>query len=779
GLYTFYTASDDGSQLFLGGTLVVDNDGIHGFQERASAPVFLEAGYHLVVVTFFELQGGQELEVSWSGPGFAQQEIPAGLLYYEIPPPLALAPLLPPQVLDPAFFAEGVAWEEFFGSFFNLPDFDKLGGLKLSGVASNYTLEDLNLDDQFARRYVGLLWIDTPGEYTFYTESDDGSQLWIGENLAVNNDGLHGAQRQDSLPVLLEPGWYVITVLMFEFYGDEYLEAGYAGPGFAATTFPDAALYHLIPDPPPAPVALSPADGAVTDAVRLLSQASFGPDEETIQAIVDAGARRWIADQMKPSVTPVSSFSDPGIETPQDRLDRWWYNAIEGPDQLRQRVALALSEIFVVSDRNAELIGRPEALASYMDMLSRNAFGSYRQLLEDVTLHPSMGLFLSSIRNRPPGPGIDPDQNYAREALQLFSMGLVQLRPTGRPERDGDGNTIPTYDQSIIEGFAHVYTGWTYSDDTACDFDSDPTYLNATEPMRLCQAYHDTGPKKVLDHPNNPPDLCDPAFTDGCYLPAGQSGAEDLADALDNIASHPNVGPFMSRQLIQRLVTSNPTPGYVYRVARVFDRTRGNLAQVITAILTDREARNPAFTRYPFYGKVREPMLAFTQLYRAFDLYIRDPDPYDGEPASAFRFERSEEESQAAMLGQAPLSAPSVFNFFSPDHQHPGITADLGLEVPELQIVTEATVVSVANAMLWRVIDFGHSNLDIANELALIDQPAVLVDHLDALLMAGQMSQALKDQLLPILASPEGTPLQLMQVALYLIFTSPDYMIQR
>ncbi len=779
GFYTFFTNSDDGSQLFIDGVLTVDNDGVHSLQERASAPVFLEPGYYRVVVTFFELQGGESLEVSWSGPGFGQQEIPEAVLYYEIPPPAALAPVLPPGPLSPSVFAPGVAWEEYFGSFLNLPDFDHLGGLALSGVSSNYRLEQLNLPDQFARRYVGLLRIDSPGSYTFYTESDDGSQLWIGDRLAVNNDGLHGRERRYSLPVSLQPGWYVITVLMFEYYGDEYLEAGYAGPDFAFTTFPDSTLYHVIPEPPPAPMALSPADGAVTDAVRLLTQASFGPDRAAIQAILDNGARRWIADQMNPALTPISSFSGEQIETPQDRLDRWWFNAVAGPDQLRQRVALALSEIFVVSDRNAELAGRPEALASYMDMLSRNAFGSYRQLLEDVTLHPAMGLYLSSIRNRPPGPGIDPDQNYAREALQLFSMGLVQLRPTGRPERDSQGNTIPTYDQSIIEGFAHVYTGWTYSDDVACDFDGDATYLNVTEPMRLCEAYHDTGPKKVLDHANNPAGLCDPAFTDGCYLPAGQSGAEDLADALDNIASHPNVGPFISRQLIQRLVTSNPTPGYVFRVARVFDRTRGNLGQVVSAILTDREARNPAFTRYPFYGKVREPMLAFTGLYRALNLYMPDDDPYDGEPVSAFRFERSAEESQSAMLGQAPLSAPSVFNFFSPDHQHPGVTANLGLEVPELRIVTEATVVSVANAMFWRIIDIGHSNLDVANELALVAQPAVLVDHLDALLMAGQMSDGLKEQLLLILGSPEGTPLQLLQVALYLVFTSPDFMIQR
>ena len=363
------------------------------------------------------------------------------------------------------------------------------------------------------------------------------------------------------------------------------------------------------PIPPPLP---PPPTVTKAEAFQLLNQTTFGATEQAANGVIDSGIEAWIDNQF---VQP-ASLQLPYLQSlprPQpigllngDRVDIWFQNAIDGNDQLRQRVAFALSEIMVVSQLGA-LQQAPYALASYYDMLARNAFGNYRDLIEDVTLHPAMGVYLSVLGNQKPNPALNirPDENYARELMQLFSIGLVELNIDGTPKLDDQSQPIPTYDQAVIEGFAHVYTGWNWAGFARFEF-ARPTEANQTQPMQLYPDFHDTGEKLLLN---------------GVVLPAGQSGQQDLAAALDNVFNHPNVGPFMAIRLIQRLTTSNPSPAYVQRVAEVFNDNgagvRGDLRAVVKAILMDAEARPELPMEID--GKLKEPLLRLTQLWRAYD----------------------------------------------------------------------------------------------------------------------------------------------------------------
>jgi len=335
------------------------------------------------------------------------------------------------------------------------------------------------------------------------------------------------------------------------------------------------------PPPPPPPVPITKAE-----AFQFLNQASFGATEAEAQVVINMGIESWIDDQLRqpaslhfPFLQALPIVQPMGLMN-ADRLDIWFRNALHGDDQLRQRVAFALSEILVVSQLGA-LNGRPYSTTSYYDVLVRNAFGNYRDLLGEVTLHPAMGVYLSMLSNEKPDVvnNIRPDENYAREVMQLFSIGLVALNQDGTVVTNDQGQPVPTYDQSIIEGFAHVYTGWTYANSPR--FRNPPQSLvGDVAPMQLWPAFHDTGPKKILN---------------GVTIPQGQSGDQDLAAALDNIFEHPNVAPFVSTRLIERLTTSNPSPEYVSRVAGVFidngSGVRGDLGAVVEAILLDDEAR--------------------------------------------------------------------------------------------------------------------------------------------------------------------------------------------
>lgn len=503
------------------------------------------------------------------------------------------------------------------------------------------------------------------------------------------------------------------------------------------------------------------------DAARFLTQATFGPSRDDIEFLRFIGYAAWFEDQRTLPISKekpyVDALEDDGKDLNQThRMQIWWKNAMTGKDQLRQRVAWALSQIFVVSDQHSALYGDVKGLCSFYDILATDAFGNFRQLLEHVTLSPTMGKYLNMLRNEKANPAynIRPDENYAREILQLFTIGLVQLDPDGEPTLDGFAQPIPTYDQSVVEGFAATFTGWTFENAVNWwDWEGN------TKPMVAWPDYHETAAKTILD---------------GVVIPAGQTPDADLALALDTIFAHPNVGPFVSKQLIQRLVTSNPTPAYVGRVAAIFDDDgtgeRGDLFEVVKAILTDDEARNGPTTMPATFGKVKEPLLRMTGLWRALDAKADSGKYKVYWPEYAF--------------GQAPLRSPTVFNFYSPTFSPPGTIADAGLVAPELQIATHSLIAEGTNEFYYLVF-WGHSDntsadkdtvkIDLKPLKPLAADPNGLLDELDVLLMAGSMSPEMRQILVDHLNATPNTDggRQRVLEAVYLIVTSPEGAVQK
>jgi uncharacterized protein (DUF1800 family) len=561
-----------------------------------------------------------------------------------------------------------------------------------------------------------------------------------------------------------------------------------------------------------------------SDAARFLAQATFGPTGDSIAHLRDVGYDAWLNEQFaRQASTEVqyldwvaSSFPDEYLSD-DTRLEIWTINSAGTPDpssagslptdQLRQRVALALSEIFVVSNSNGTLAYQPWALASFYDLLARDAFGNYRLLLEDVTKHPAMGIFLSMIQNQKedPNQNIHPDENYAREVMQLFSVGLNQLNLDGTPVLAG-GQPVPTYDQTTVRGFAAVFTGWDWNntgcgDDTytCCMYDEEggwgtyfwcgPSNYNDPPwqlPMQPVEHYHDsTTDKQLLNYPGV-------SLPNGVLAHGGDAQAE-LTEALDNIFNHPNVGPFIATRLIERLVTSNPSPAYVRRVAQVFNDNgsgmRGDLRAVIRQILLDPEARYGNLTSPTTFGKLREPLLKITHMWRAMEARSQG-----GRVGTLRPWPPIEEQ-----IGQAPLRSPTVFNFFKPDYAQPGEVHDDGLVSPEFQILTDTMIVATPNYLFHEVFcDYTGSdacwasddpstmqmNEDRDAELAASD-PAALVDEYSRLFMSGQMSPFMKSVLVTrlqqMIEDDYGTELgrRRVQHALYLILNSPEYSIQK
>jgi len=528
--------------------------------------------------------------------------------------------------------------------------------------------------------------------------------------------------------------------------------------------------------PPPVPI-------TKTEAFRFLNQATYGATEAEGQRLIGlgnavTGYERWIDEQIAQPASlqlPTVQAAFANLANPAqmigslnaDRQEIWFRNSIRGPDQLRQRVAFALSEIMVVSQQSA-LQNMPYALADYYDMLSRNAFGDFRQLMQDVTLHPAMGVYLNMLGNQKPDAAnnIRPDENYARELLQLFTVGLVELNADGTVRKGADGVPLPTYDQSVIEGFANVFTGWNYAG-SATFAQARRTLANQIVPMQAYPEQHSPLAKKLLQFPG----------ATKPNLPAGQSPQQDLADALDNIFNHPNVGPFISKQLIQKLVTSNPSPEYVARVTAKFNNDgtgkRGNLAAVVKAILLDAEARPSSVAAAT--GKVKEPLLRLTQLWRAY-----------GAQAANGQYRIG---NINAVFGQGPLQSPSVFNFFSPFYAPPGEIADQGLVAPELQIATEYLNTTVTNTF-YNVIFFWNSTvpglpanaivMDISQEAALAGDSEALVNRIAEKLLGGTISPTLKAEAKAAVERVPATSAgQRVSEAMYLIATSPEYVVSR
>ena len=534
------------------------------------------------------------------------------------------------------------------------------------------------------------------------------------------------------------------------------------------------------PTQPPAPVPPAPDPTpepdvweAQVDASRLLSQATFGSTKSAIDEVVEMGPEAWIDAQI---ALPATSHLDHLVSLDQylsrddmwreQRMEAWWNASLYGDDQLRQRVAFALSEIMVISENsifNDDLWG----MTNYYDMLADNAFANYRELIEEVTLSPIMGMYLSMLGNEKPDESrnIRPDENYARELMQLFAIGLVELNLDGTQRLDANGETIPTYDQEDIEAYAHVYTGWNFNGTEAREWYRFFNNYNTLQPMTAVDEFHDKSEKELLG---------------GVIVPANQTAEEDLAIALDSLFMHPNVGPFISTGLIKRLVTSNPTPDYIERVATVFNDNgngvRGDLGAVIKALLLDPEARSGHQSMGEGFGKLREPIIKATHLWRAFN---------GQSPNGRIQFAGTN-----YFFNQTPLGSPSVFNFFLPTFTKPGVLTDAELVAPELQIMTETYVVRTTNFFAYTAL-WGHSLhnedpepqdilVDYATEITMLDDYDELIGHLNLILMSGSMTDVYQDALRESLdATQTWEPADQVANLVFLIMSSPQYSVQR
>jgi uncharacterized protein (DUF1800 family) len=530
------------------------------------------------------------------------------------------------------------------------------------------------------------------------------------------------------------------------------------------------------PGSSPAPPVASRAD-----ATRFLAQATFGPSESEIARVQAIGFDAWLNEQFAARASgyggfayvthsaPASCQYDPAAPTgaaslcardnysPFQVQRQFFQNALSGADPLRQRVAFALSQIFVVS---ASEIYEAYGMAAFQNLLLGNAFGNFRDLLTEVTLSPVMGNYLDMVNNDKPNPvtGSTPNENYARELLQLFSIGLYKLDLDGSVQTDLVGKPLPAYDETVVEGYAHLFTGWTYPPRPgATSRWVNP--INYEGRMALFADHHDGGAKPILD---------------GAVLPAGQTPEQDLAQGLDAVFHHPNVGPFIGKQLIQHLVTSNPTPAYVERVARAFNDNgqgvRGDLRAVVRAILLDPEARGDARAE-PRYGHLREPVTFMTALLRALGgqsdgVYLRNFAP---------------------QMGQNVFVSPTVFNYFPPDYRIPGSSA-LG---PEFGILDTTTAIARANFVYQLVYAGGvapdpnvvgstGTTLDLAPFLAAAADADALVEQLNQRMMVGTLSPSARAtivQAVNALAPNDGT--NRVRMAVYLLASSQQYQVER
>lgn len=549
------------------------------------------------------------------------------------------------------------------------------------------------------------------------------------------------------------------------------------GGGSGADPIPDTP--PVTPTPvDPEPVGEEPLRG-IHAAARLASRATFGMPWEDIRAIDQAGENAWleaqfdtppsrhdtvVSDLMARAARGELSALDPDPTRLEGLFSRlaWWHTTLTAPDQLRQRVAFALSEIFVVSDNVDLLFQSPYALSNYYDTLLEHAFGNFRDLLLEVTLHPAMGVYLSHIQNAKADPEANtfPDENYAREVMQLFSIGLFELNPDGSERLDDMGRPIPTYDNDDIREFAKVFTGLSWGGGNNAFRAYRP---NFREPMRMFEEYHDSSEKRLLR---------------GTVLPAGQSGMQDIEAAADNLFQHPNVGPFIGRQLIQRLVSSNPSPDYVARVAAAFDgedgSPRGDLRATIRAVLLDPEARAVPDPDRP-RGKLREPLLRLIATLR--QLNTSSP---DGFYANAGFYVQEQ-------IQQHPLSSPSVFNFFLPAFAPVGPIADSGLVAPEFQITNSSSIVAISNLLQGAVLGdflndlreppFSAARFDLGEYLEVADDVPALLERLDTVFTYGTLGAETRASITSAAEQLDDLELR-TRVALYLLLISPDYAVE-
>ncbi len=571
---------------------------------------------------------------------------------------------------------------------------------------------------------------------------------------------------------------------------------GGGGGGGGDATAPTA------PAPPAAPVVEKPATR--NDAARFLAQASFGATDGDIDRVMAVGYAAWIDEQFalpatshrawwdarNAEITAASTATPPATAGQDQVFESFWKQASTGRDQLRQRTAYALSQIFVISMVDGTVGDNPRAVAAWLDMLGNEGLGSYRTLLETVSRHPMMGVYLSHLRNQKADPrsGRVPDENYAREVMQLFSIGLVELNDDGSAKTSA-GKPTDTYTPADISGLAKVFTGWSW----ACpDYPNSNCFFNGSnngnsdpdrifKPMLGYAAYHSTEVKTFLGTTIAVQAVADPAAS--------------LKTALDRLAGHPNIGPFIGRQLIQRLVTSNPSPAYIRAVSQAFTGSNGDMKAVVKAVLMHPEARAVSDTS----GKVREPVLKLAAYLRAF--------PHSSDTGN---WRVGNTDNPASSLGQTPLRSPSVFNFYRPGYTAPGTSAaTASLVAPELQITNETSVAAWVNFMRDNVASgVGASNgtvngtvlnrrdiqPDFTAELALAGDPAALVERVATRLTYGAAGSALKADIatavgsiaIPALnttgsnqAAIDTAKRNRVNAAVLLVLAAPEYQVQK
>jgi uncharacterized protein (DUF1800 family) len=567
-----------------------------------------------------------------------------------------------------------------------------------------------------------------------------------------------------------------------------------------------ASSWSVVPsliDTPKVSVSDFPANDA--EASRFFAQATFGVKDADIARLKQIGYTAWINEQL--ALAPQFSHLAQVKRIAASRTDQWqnrpgvwdindsmWIGMVDSNDQLRQRMMFALSQIFVVSVKDGSVYYLGNGLASYVDMLYDKGFGNFRDLIESVTKSTAMGSYLSHIYNEKENPSIGsvPDQNYAREVMQLFTIGLWELNLDGTRKLDGSGNPIPTYGNADVVGASRVLTGWTFDRATTQNWDNFygfwnyPDNASQERSMKAYPAYHSLSEKKFL----------------GVTIPASTTSDPegDLKKFLDRLFNHPNVGPFIGKQLIQRLVTSNPSPAYVTRVASAFNDNgsgmRGDMKAVIRAILLDPEARSASSTTSPTFGKVREPVVRMAHLMRTLKATRpADPDSYG---IGQWLYDKRK------ALWQSPLGSPTVFNFYRPDFR-PANSAlsQAGLVAPEMQLINQSTVDDIQwffrdifeNAGIASCCSEAERNtfflkLNYSELLPLVATPDALLDRLNALFMSGQMSPELRTSIKTEMANEYRTGSQTSGIqrgltqmklakALYVLLLSAEYVVQK
>ena len=514
-------------------------------------------------------------------------------------------------------------------------------------------------------------------------------------------------------------------------------------------------------------------------ASRFLAHCTFGTDYHTIQTVAAMGYEAWLDEQFS---LPIISFHDEEMNQTLAgygfgyRLfgSSWMTNTLTTPDILRQRISFALSQILVLSGNTMMVFQRTDAhpLSAYYDILQKHSFGNYFPLLHEVALSPQMGHFLSHYNNPKADTltNVHPDENFAREIMQLFSIGLWELNPDGSRKLDQSGNDIPSYNNNDIKEFAKVFTGLSTNRNASFGslFGGD-----WTAPMQMFEEFHDTSEKHLLN---------------GVVLPSDQPGLVDIKETVSHLCEHQNIAPFISKALIQLLVSSNPSPQYIEDVSSVFDPFQeNNLQEVIKAILLHPSARQCDPSTNPSFGKLREPLVRMMNLLKAFPMSTNEFGDY-------FNYMRC----PIHTFGQAPLQAPSVFNFFQRDYSPTGEISQNYLVAPEFQILNAPNTIGFINDMDTRILqeiymddgcgifgmfepmhyqeDISHYAMDFSILDDLLDDPALLVRHLNIHIANGLLSEDTEDIIIQTLEQIDE-PKERLKFCLYAILISPDYAI--